>query len=93
MSDYDSVIAPWNDMKCHRVPVNGRPSMINRILKLLRLRKSDSEYQLWGTASANDWARAMLGGTTGSREEIASVLGSAMTSGKSARIGRAARRA
>ncbi len=93
MSDYDSVIAPWNDLQCHRVPVNARPSLIDQILKLLRLRKSESDYHLWGTASANDWARAMLGGTTGSREEIASVLGSAVKSGKGIRVGRAARRA
>jgi hypothetical protein len=90
MRDSDSVTVPWSNMLHHRVAVAGRDSIPKKILKLLRLRKSDSEHELWGTASAREQALAMLGGTTGP-VDISSILGSTTRSRGSARIGKAAR--
>lgn len=90
MGESDSLTAPWGNMMHHRVAVADHDSMAEKILKLLHLRKGDSEHQLWGTASAQEQARAMLGGTTGSRD-ISSVLGSATRSSGPAKTGRTTR--
>lgn len=90
MSDSDSMSAPWANMLHHRVAVADRDSIASKTLKLLHLRKSGSEHELWGTASARDQALAMLGGTTGS-QDISSVLGSAKRSSGPAKTGRTTR--
>ena len=90
MRDSDSVTAPWGNMMYHRVAVADRDSTANKILKLLHLRKTDSEHELWGTGSAKEQAFAMLGGTTGA-QDISSVLGSATRSSGPAQIGRTTR--
>jgi hypothetical protein len=90
MRDNDSVIAPWSNMMHHRIAVADRDSIAKRILKLLHLRRTDSEHELWGTGSAKEQARAMLGGTTGS-QDISSILGSATRSSGPAKTGRTAR--
>ncbi len=87
MLDGDSVTAPWSNMPHHRVAVAEPESMAKRMLKLLRLRKTDGEHALWGTASAKDQALAMLGGTTGS-QDISSILGSATRSSGPTKAGR-----
>lgn len=79
MRDSDSVAAPWGNMMYHRVAVADRDSIAQKILRLLHLRKSGSQHELWGTASAREQALAMLGGTTGS-QDISSVLGRARRS-------------
>lgn len=74
----------------HRVAVADRDSMARRILKLLHLRNGDSEYALWGTGSAEEQARAMLGGTTGP-QDISSILVGATRSSGPAKAGRTSR--
>ena len=91
MSHSDYTTAPWSNMPHHRVAVPDRDSLTGKVLKILHLRASESEHELWGTGSAKDQARAMLGGTTGSREEISAVLGRAVASSSGARTGRTAR--
>ncbi len=87
MHDSDSVTAPWSNMMYHRIAVAHRDSIAKRILKLLHLRKTDSEHELWGTGSAKEQARAMLGGTAGS-QDISSILGSVTRSSGPAKTGR-----
>lgn len=89
MHDSDSMSVPWSNMMYHRVAVSDRDSIPKKILKLLRLRKADSEHALWGTASAQEQARAMLGGTTGSHD-ISSILGRAKRSSGPAQTGKTA---
>ncbi|MGB3905706.1 MAG: hypothetical protein WBB22_12355 [Anaerolineae bacterium] len=90
MRDSDSVTAPWSNMMYHRVAVAERDSIAKKILKLLHLRKTESEHELWGTGSAKEQARALLGGTTGS-QDISSILGSAMRPSGPAKTGRTTR--
>jgi uncharacterized protein YabE (DUF348 family) len=71
----------------HRVAVAERDSIAKKILKLLHLRKSGSEHELWGTGSAREQALAMLGGTTGPQDS-SSTLGSATRSSGPAKAGR-----
>lgn len=91
MVDSELVTAPWSNMPHHRVAVVERDSIAAKILRLLRLGSAQSEHDLWGTASAKEQARAMLGGTTGSWEEISSVLMGATRSRRKAQSGRNAR--
>jgi len=74
-------------MMYHRVAVAERDSIAKKILKLLHLRKTESEHELWGTGSAKEQARALLGGTTGS-QDISSILGSATRPSGPAKAGR-----
>jgi len=71
----------------HRVAVAERDSIAKKSLKLLHLRKTGSEHELWGTGSAKEQTRALLGGTTGS-QDISSILGSATRSSGPAKAGR-----
>ena len=90
MRDSDSVTAPWSNMMHHRVAVAERDSIAKKILKLLHLRKTGSEHELWGTASAREQALAMLGGTTGS-QDVSSILGSVTRSSGPSKAGRTTR--
>lgn len=90
MHDSDCVTAPWSNMMHHRVAVADRDSIAKKILKRLHLRNTDSEHALWGTASAEEQARAMLGGTTGPQDLSSVLAGAARSSGK-AQTGRTAR--
>jgi hypothetical protein len=85
--DGDSVTAPWSNMPHHRVAVADHDSIAKKILKRLHPRNIDSEHALWGTRSAEEQARAMLGGTTGPRD-ISSILGGATRSSGPAKAGR-----
>jgi hypothetical protein len=71
----------------HRVAVADRDSIAKKILKRLHPRNTDSEHALWGTRSAEDQARAMLGGTTGP-QDISFILGSATRSSGPSKAGR-----
>lgn len=87
MIDSDSVTVPWGHMPLHRVAVADRDYIAVKMLRLLRLRNTRSKYEPWGTASAKEQARAMLGGTTGSKEELSSVFRSAVRSRRRVRSG------
>ena len=86
-ADRDSVTAPWSNMMHHRVGMVDRDPVTKRVRKLLTLRRSDNEHELWGKPPAKDWARAMLGGTI-EKGDIASLLGSVPRSSSKARTPR-----
>ena len=88
-TDRDSVTTPWSHMMHHRVGVVDRDPVTKKLRKLLTLRRSDNEHEMWGNPSAKDWARAMLGGTNESAA-LSSVFGSALRPSRKARVPRTA---
>jgi hypothetical protein len=88
-ADRDSVTTPWSHMPHHRVATVGRDPLTKKVRRLLTLRRSNNGHQLWGNASAKDWARAVLGGTN-EPAALSSVFGSALRPSKKARVPRTA---